>query len=189
MNRYNMLKFLILLFLLILTSLTCNNNPVIPDDTKPGKRDYVWNIDSVDYGSLPGTIQLESIWGSSPTDVWGANGDAPDVRDCLWHYDGVKWTRATEGTPITEFTGNKVVYAVWGSAQNNVWAFGRKINQNVLSAFIMHYDGNQWTDATPANVAALSSHLYDVTLHAANNIWVGGYEYALHYSGSNWDVL
>lgn len=110
------------------------------DDVPAGKRDYVWSIDSVDYGNLPGLIQLESIWGSSPTDVWGANGDAPDVRDCLWHYDGEKWSRATAGTPITEPTGNKVVYSVWGSARTNVWAFGRKINQGTLSAFIMHYN-------------------------------------------------
>ena len=118
--------------------------------------------------------------------MWGANGDAPDVRDCLWHYDGVKWSRATEGTPITDFTGNKVVYTVWGLAQNNVWAFGRKIYQGVLSAFIIHYNGVQWVDATPPNVAALSAHLYNVYAAAENNIWVGGYEYALYYNGSNW---
>jgi hypothetical protein len=189
MKRINVLRNFLLLVLFILLTLTCNNNPVIPDDVKPGKRDYVWSIDSVDYGSLPGTIQLESIWGSSATDVWGANGDAPDVRDCLWHYDGVKWSRATEGTPITDFTGNKVVYAVWGSAQNNVWAFGRKINQGVLSAFIMHYNGSQWIDITPTNVSALSSHLYNVYATAANNIWVGGYEYVLHYDGGKWNTI
>ena len=182
-------KSLHLYFILFLLALiNCNTTEPPIDDTPPGKRDYVWSIDSVDYGNLPGIIQLESIWGSSATDVWGANGDAPDVRDCLWHYDGVKWSRATEGTPITEFTGNKVVYVLWGSAQNNVWAFGRKINQNVLSAFIMHYDGIQWTDATPTNVAALSANLYCAYATEENNIWVGGYEYALHYDGSKWDA-
>jgi hypothetical protein len=178
--------FLLFLFLL-LPQYACNTTEPI-EDIPPGKRNYVWSIDSVDYGNLPSTIQLESIWGSSPGDVWGANGDAPDVRDCLWHYDGVKWTRATEGTPITEFTGNKVVYSVWGTAQNNVWAFGRKINQGTLSAFIMHYNGSLWTDVTPANVAVLSANLYCVYGTAANNIWVGGYEYALHYNGVNWDT-
>jgi hypothetical protein len=157
-----------------------------PYNIPPGKREYVWSIDSIDYGSLPSTIQLESIWGSSATDVWGAAGDAPDVRDCLWHYDGTKWTRATEGTPITENTGNKTVYAVWGSAKNNVWAFGRKINQGVLSAFIMHYDGTKWIDATPVDVQAIAGHLYNVYGVSQNNIWVGGYEYALHYDGAEW---
>jgi hypothetical protein len=175
--------FILILFILI----SCNSpTETSIDNTPPGKRDYIWSIDSVDYGDRPSTIQLESIWGSSPMDVWGANGDASDVRDCLWHYNGVKWSRATDGTPITEATGNKVVYTVWGSAKNNVWAFGRKINQNILSAFIMHYDGNQWVDATPSNLSSLSSDLYNVYGTAENNIWVGGYEYALHYDGSKW---
>src|SRR3989442_3676667 len=138
----------LLLLILSLLAITCREESVqVRDGIPPGKRDYVWSIDSVDYGNMPSTIQLESIWGSSARDVWGAAGDAPDVRDCLWHYDGVKWSRATAGTPITEFTGNKVIYAVWGSSQNDIWAAGRKINQGVLSGVLMHYDGMNWTDA------------------------------------------
>lgn len=180
--------FVVFTLLTIWIIIRCDTTDPPINDIKPGKRDYIWSIDSVDYGNLPSLIQLESIWGSSATDVWGVNGDAPDVRDCLWHYDGVKWVRAIEGTPITAGNGNIVVYSVWGSAQNNVWAFGRKINQGSLSAFIMHYNGIQWVDATPANVAALSANLYCVYGAAANNIWVGGYEYALHYNGSNWNT-
>ena len=121
--------FFVCLFIIVnFIFIACDTTEPTIDNTPPGKRDYIWSIDSVDYGSLPSTIQLESIWGSSASDIWGANGDAADVRDCLWHYNGLRWTRATEGTPITEFTGNKVVYSVWGTSQNNVWAFGRKIN-------------------------------------------------------------
>jgi len=170
-----------------LAGFACRDNGTgPPTGPQPGKRDYVWSIDSVDYGNLPSKIQLESIWGSSATDVWGAAGDAPDVRDCLWHYDGVKWSRATAGTPITEFTGNKTVYAVWGSARNDVWACGRKINQGVLSAFLMHFDGARWTDATPPNVSSLSSILYNIYGVSRTDIWVGGDEYALHFNGESW---
>lgn len=188
MKKINLI--LLLSTFLTLVFYACKSaNPIIPiDKIPPGKRDYVWSIDSIDYGNIPSLIQLESIWGSSAVDVWGANGDASDVRDCLWHYDGVKWSRATEGTPITAGNGNKVVYSVWGTAQNNVWAFGRKINFGTLSAFIMHYNGSQWVEATPPNVAALNANLYCVYGTAANNIWVGGYEYALHYNGSNWNT-
>lgn len=185
------MKILVLTSALLFSAIilfSCKQSPVNPEDNvPPGKRNYVWSIDSINYDSIPGTIQLESIWGSSATDIWGANGDAPDVRDCLWHYDGVKWSRATEGTPITEFTGNKVVYSVWGSAQNDVWAFGRKINFGILSAFMMHFDGNQWFDATPSNISSLSINLYCIYATAADNIWVGGYEYTLHYNGSAWN--
>jgi hypothetical protein len=181
-----MLLIFSILILILLPRCSCDITEPPIDNIPPGKRDYVWSIDSVDYDTMPGLIQLESIWGSSSTDVWGANGDASDVRDCLWHYDGVRWSRATAGTPITAGSGNKVVYSVWGSAQNNVWAFGRKINLGTLSAFIMHFNGSQWVDATPANVAALSANLYCVYGTAENDIWVGGYEYALFYNGSQW---
>ncbi len=190
-RRFSNLKFLILLFVFccLLFVGSCRDKPTPPDvddKPKPGKRNYIWSIDSVYYGSQPSKIQIEQMWGSSAVDIWGVAGDAPDVRDCLWHYNGSSWTRATAGTPITEFTGNKTLYAIWGSAQNDVWAFGRKINQSVLSAFIMHFDGSKWTDATPSNVASLSTILYNVYGVSKDNIWVGGYEYALHYNGHNW---
>jgi hypothetical protein len=99
----------------------------------------------------------------------------------------VKWSRATAGTPITDFTGNKTVYAIWGSANNDVWAVGRKINQGLLSAFLMHFDGARWADATPVNVQALSSVLYNIYGTSKSDIWVGGDEYVLHYDGTAWN--
>lgn len=175
----------LLIFFSLLSNYACDTTESYKD-IPAGKRNYIWSIDSVDYKSISGVIQLESIWGSSPSDVWGANGDAADVRDCFWHFDGIKWARATEGTPITEYTGNKVIYSVWGTAQNNVWAFGRKINQGYVSAFIMHYDGNLWTDVTPTNLASLIAPLYCVYGISENNIWVGGYEYVINYNGNSW---
>ena len=167
--------------------LSCKKEyPPEPLPAKNGKRDYIWSIVSIDYAGRATRLELQSLWGNSASDVWGAAGDAPDVRDCLWHYDGVKWSRATEGTPITELTGNKVVYAVWGTARDNVWAFGRKISQGVLGAFMMHYDGTRWADATPNDIANTSSTLYTVDGISSNDIWVGGYEYALHYDGIQW---
>ncbi len=182
-------RFTLVTFFVFLAA-ACREQPpeVRPNETTPGKREYVWSIDSVDFGDLPSKIELESIWGSSATDVWGVAGDAPDVRDCLWHYKGTKWARATAGTPITDNSGNKVVYAVWGSSQNDVWAFGRKIDGDALSAFIMQFDGVHWSDATPANVQTIAGHLYNVQGTSRDDIWVGGYEYALHFDGSQWST-
>jgi hypothetical protein len=182
-----MMKQYALIGLCVVLGFCCKKEPpasLPKPDT--GKRDYVWSIDSVYYGNLPGPIKLQNIWGSSARDVWGVNGDSPDVRDCLWHYDGTRWTRATAGTPITEGTGNRVVYDVWGTAGNNVWAVGRRFNRDSLSAFIMHFDGSRWRDATPPNVGQLSNVLYSIYGIAANDFWVYGYEYAIHFNGAQW---
>jgi hypothetical protein len=101
----------------------------------------------------------------------------------------VVWKRATAGTPITEFTGNKAVNAVWGSSANDVWAVGRKLTQTALSAFIMHYDGTRWSDATPANVESLDIELYGILGISQRDIWIYGYENAIHYDGNQWHVF
>lgn len=159
------------------------------DNTPPGKRDYVWSIDSVDYGTLPGTIQLESIWGSSASDVWGA-GYTPGVRDCLWHYDGVKWSRATGGTPITTAgDGSKIVGRLWGTSSSDVWAFGDKIFSKPVfhgEAFVMHYDGSSWTDAT-GSLTSLASGIFDVYGRGKDDFWLMAYEYMVHYKQGVWN--
>lgn len=158
-----------------------------PDNTPPGKREYVWSIDSVEYGTLPSTIQLESMWGSSPTDVWGA-GYTPDVRDCLWHYDGVKWSRATEGTPITTTgDGSKIVGRVWGTASNDVWAIGGKVFSTTQqeAPFVMHYDGGKWNEII-GDVNNMPTGC--IALHGVekSKFYVGQLKYVANYNQGVW---
>lgn len=158
-----------------------------PDNTPPGKREYVWSIDSVDYSNLPSTIQLKSIWGSSSTNVWGA-GFTPDVRDCLWHYDSVKWTRATEGTPITVFgNGSKIVGRVWGTSADDVWAIGGRTFSNAQQdqPFVMHYDGTIWSEVTGDinNMPTGCTAIYGVR---KNEFYVAQLNYIFHYNNGIW---
>lgn len=183
--------FLIVFIILSLSSLSidCKEDSVSPvDDTKPGKREYVWSIDSIDYGKNLSTIQLESIWGSSPTDVWGA-WYSSDVRDCLWHFDGTKWSRETEGTPITvSGDGSKNVGVVWGSSKNDVWAFGNKIFSQPSfrgQAFVMHYDGLVWNEVT-GTLTSLASEIFDIFANGKDDFWLAAYEYVVHYKSGIW---
>ncbi len=148
------------------------------DNTPPGRRDYKWSIDSVDYEGLPGRIKLYSIWGSSPSDVWGA-GFTEDVRDCLWHYDGKKWSRAVWNTPVTEYgNGSKSVGGVWGTSANNVWAFGGRIysTTGTIAPFIMHFDGNEWTEVT-GNESQMPIGYRDIYAIRKDNFWISSSEY------------
>ena len=130
------------------------------------------------------------MWGSSPTDVWGVAGDGASPSDALWHFDGNAWRRATAGTIFTNWTGNRFVYDIWGTSHSSIWAVGRLLTGNdSLTAMIVHFDGNTWQDVTPPTVAAIHGHLYTMTGLAADDIWAGGYEYAVHYDGTSWQTF
>lgn len=52
---------------------TCDTTEPPKDEIEPGRRDYVWEVDTLE---IPFTY-LHRIWGSSPNDVWaiGPGGD------------------------------------------------------------------------------------------------------------------
>lgn len=184
MLKKNYLFLRLLLIALFVLTISCNTTEPT-DDLKPGRRDYLWSIDSI---SGPGVPYLQSIWGSSPTDVWGA-GFSEDVRDCLWHFDGVSWKRATEGTPITELgNGSKIVGGVWGTAQNDVWAFGGRIFSNPLSSepFIMHYDGNQWTEVL-GDKSQMPDGFTDIYPIRKDHFWISSSDHVSEYKDGIWN--
>lgn len=186
--KKNILTLYLLITLTTFYNFSCNTTePPIVDNIPPGKRDYVWSIDSIDYGNLPGLIQIESIWGSSSTDVWGA-GYTADVQDCLWHYDGIKWTRATEGTPITATGGgSKIVGKIWGTTENNVWAIGGRISSNPPSRypFVMRYDGMRWSEifGDVNNMPTGCTAIFGIR---EGEFWVSELENVVHYNNGSW---
>lgn len=179
----NILLF-ILLNLNLFLNLSCNTTEPTIDNTPPGKRNYIWSTDSI---SPPGIPYLQSIWGSSPTDVWGA-GFSEDVRDCLWHFNGISWKRATEGTPITELgNGSKMVGGILGTAQNDVWAFGGRIigSTNTTEPFVMHYDGNHWTEVL-GDKSQMPDGFTDIYPIRKDNFWVSSSGHVSEYKDGVW---
>jgi len=184
-------KFLLELIIFIslyVIAVSCNTTePPIVDNIPPGKRDYVWSIDSI---SRPGFPYLQSIWGSSPTDVWGA-GFSEDVRDCLWHFDGVSWKRATEGTPITVYgNGSKIVGGIWGTAQNDVWAFGGRIfsDPERTEPFVMHYNGSQWLEVL-GDKNQMPTGFRDIYAIRKNHFWISSSDYVSEYKDGIWKKI
>lgn len=180
------LLFLSFLMTLLVCSF-CDENPVNADDIKPGRRDYVWTVDSIDYEGLPTFIELKSMWGSSPTDVWGSHFTA-DVRNCLWHYDGTVWKRAVEGTPITDPSGgSSIVGGVWGTAQNDVWAYGgtRYSNPERVAPFVMHFNGSVWTEIF-GDTANMPNGYWDVFGIEKDHFWVASANEVFQYKFGVW---
>ena len=77
--------YIIFIILFLLISLSCNNNPVNPPEAQPGRRDYVWNIDTISSYD-----PIYRLWGSSPTDLWAITSSNP--YKSIYHFDGTKWT-------------------------------------------------------------------------------------------------
>ncbi|MDP1964947.1 MAG: hypothetical protein Q8K93_22415 [Reyranella sp.] len=115
--------FAIILLPLLFTAVSCNK-PTEPTDTPPGRRDYVWSVDTI---PVKNSV-MKDMWGSSPSDIWIC-GDGDDRRQSLWHYDGKSFN------PYNEYIVSATSFC--GFAQNNIWmstAYGR----------IYHYDGFNW---------------------------------------------
>ena len=175
MNRSSVfLKPLIFIFF-VFTVLTCNN-PVTPDDNlQPGRRDYVWTVDTV---KVPFNY-LSRISGSSPEDLW-AVGPGGGLDETLWHYDGVGWK--TDGvsrgiSPLSVFSFSK----------DNVWISG-------YEGKIWHYDGAQWQQSLDLKIPNYTVGLVDIWGDSPQNIYSvgcadsGSYRKAfiLKYDGNTW---
>jgi len=154
----------ILLLFVCLAIGSCAEKPTetkpIVDDLPAGKRNFTWSADSI---AEIGEISFQSLWGSSPNDIWGASF-ADNWRSCLWHYDGTAWRRAAANTPLAQanLTAYTVVGRVCGTAQNDVWAVGAReyhiSGRDSLAPFTMHFNGTEWRevggDATQMPIGA-----------------------------------
>lgn len=109
----------------ILLGTECKDNGVVPDYLKPGRRDYVWTVDTL---VIPSSDYFypTRIWGSSSHDVWIAGFGSPPL---LWHFDGSSWSRITPGGINPS--------ALWGFSYKDIWL------GNVGNVF-WRYDGVRW---------------------------------------------
>src|ERR1700738_3823212 len=76
---------------------------------------------------------LNSVWGSSASDVWSVGGSAG--AGGTLHYNGTAWSIVPSGTTQT-------LYNVWGTSASDVWAVGGS-----SAATVMHYNGTAWSTA------------------------------------------
>ena len=123
------MKIIILgIALLIITITSCNSPTEVIEDKQPGRRDYVWSVDTLDPGSGNATSMFE-MWGSSPTDIWLV-GSGYSMKHAIWHYDGTEWKNVV-------LDENVSCAGLWGFSQNDIW-------MGTTNSQIWHYDGSKW---------------------------------------------
>ncbi len=174
---------LILVTLLCLAS--CKKNvidpPIPPDDSQPGRRDYVWSVDTLRVLPSFDPFTPVRIWGSAPNDVWIV-GSAGSMANAVWHYDGTQWSRNLQQRINRP-------WAIYGFGPSNVWI-------GTLSGSFWKYDGVNWfkfNDFTfPGSTYNWITNIYGV---APNDVYAVGSVGAqqtysgivMHFNGSKWE--
>lgn len=164
---------------------TCTENPINGDNNiPPGRRDYVWAIDTIQSGSIQ--TYLTSMWGSSSQNVWVSGYDADNAK-CIYLFNGTQWSPVI--IPSTNFI--KQFYAMEGSNSNNIFFVGRANYFNpspppnfLDSAFVLQYLNGSWIIHNISD----STSLFALCLVNENEVWAGGAKGNLfRFSGINWE--
>jgi hypothetical protein len=118
---------LIIVAAVALITNSCKDNGTGPENLEPGRRDYVWTIDTLNPGQE--SLYMLRIWGSSPTDVW-AVGASSWTATSLWHYNGTQWRCDSIPRAVNPS-------ALYGTSSSEVWLGNR-------NSTIWKYNGIQW---------------------------------------------
>lgn len=180
-NYYKYLLVSIICLTIVLVSISfnsCDDSPTEPEN-KPGRRDYVWEVDTL---NIPFTI-LQGIWGSAPDDVW-AIGPGGALDQTIYHFDGVSWKNDGKSRKISPLS-------IWGFAKNDVWLGG-------YEGRIWHYDGSEWSESLHIDHSDyIYSGFENIWGENKNNIWAVGviitasYREGLvyHFDGKAWSKV
>src|SRR5574338_951419 len=140
-----LLKIFLVLTLLVFVQVSCNTTePPIPPEDKPGRRDYIWTVDTLNYPNAT----LNRMWGSSPIDVWATSPG--DWNKSISHFNGFVWS--SYGV-----NGMNTPLCVFGFTQNDIYL-------GTAGGVVWKFNGSNWQQ-----FAALSKDGH--TDIAFNNIW------------------
>lgn len=156
-----------------------------------------WSV--VNHPVGPNGSQFTAVKALSPTDVWavgygavlsaGKSISQPEIE----HWNGKQWS-IVAGPDLTP-SGGGALYAIDGSAADNLWAVGSASNR-LLSE---HWDGQHWSVvSTPAVPPDSSNWLSSVVVSTSGSVWTVGRvrdgansfrPFIGHWDGHQWQVL
>jgi len=161
-----------------LLSFTCNSPTGPGQIVQPGRRDYVWTVDTIySVDNL-----FSTIYGATPNNVWlGGHGGPPNER--LWHYDGSNWKQV----PSPEGCNAN---SIFGFSANDIWL-------GSYAGKIFHYDGTNWNQNFvygPPNSDPIITEIYGTSptdIYAIGSLAfynsdTTGRGFILHYFGGGW---
>jgi len=171
---------LIFIFSILLIIYSCKNNPETPAEDLPGRRDYMWTVDTLK-ATEGGVIPLR-IWGTGPNNVW-AVGMAYLNEYCIWHFDGNKWKN---------YVPDKYVNpeGLYGFADNDIWL-------SSTDGSFWHFDGSRWSKFCKIQIEGYNNIIIeDINGKSSNDAYAVGFADSIdgnsykaimmHFDGSKW---
>uniref|UniRef100_A0A7V3E8H7 Uncharacterized protein n=1 Tax=Ignavibacterium album TaxID=591197 RepID=A0A7V3E8H7_9BACT len=160
-------------------SFSCKENGITPPEDKPGRRDYMWTVDTI--GASNNTYYR--LWASSPTDVWATSPG--DLSKSIAHFDGARW--------ITYYVpGMNTLHSIYGFAYNNIYIAAR-------GGGIWKFDGANWTKFAHLSVDGQTDIAFsNIWGESSNDFYAfGGYPDTnryynnsfIAYYNNNWMIL
>ena len=160
----------------ILVFNSCNNNPVTPDPLQPGRRDYVWRVDTLYLPFNPFT----DITGTAPNDVWVCSpGDAEKI---FYHFDGQTWKNDQVWRTFSPLSISSV-------NKNAVWSCG-------FDGKIWYFNGNNWAEhykfPTAVDTSIILQEMMTISnsdVYAVGQYYLGAADYwglILFFDGNSW---
>jgi hypothetical protein len=123
LGKIEMKKIFMLTIIIFTVSLISCNSVEPPDDNlQPGRRDYVWTVDTLDYNNYL------RIWASSPTNVWCTSPGYWDKS--IAHFNGEMWS--SYGV-----TGMNTPHSIFGFSDNNIYI-------GTAGGGIWRFEGSSW---------------------------------------------
>jgi hypothetical protein len=131
----------------------------------------------------PAAEHLSAVWGSGPDDVWAVGDNGTNSTGAMLHRDG----RARTPFPLPTATApgfslpTMALYAVWGSAPDDVWAGGGGGGERSM----VHWDGKSWSAIV--DTAIQFGETRGIWGSSASDVWaVGAQGSILHWTGTRW---
>jgi hypothetical protein len=172
-------KFFVLISILLFTLQYCNTIEPPGEDT-PGRRDYVWTVDTL---MVPEGRSVPSwMWGANENDIWAVGASYTNAY-AIWHYDGNRWTNYVPDQYIDP-------RGLWGTSSSNIWT-------GSTDGALWHYDGIKWSKNTTVVIPNYQQFvIQSIAGSAPNNIYAVGFADSndgstykgiiVHYNGSEW---
>ncbi len=104
----------------------------------------------------------------------------------------LRFTHATQTFERMQTPGGKLLFGVWGTDRQNLWAVGGDLNAEDQGGVVWRFNGTEWVaddrvrEARPEGIPTL----YKIWGRSADDIYaVGRLGVALHFNGVRWTVV